>query len=902
MKKRNITLPLMIRFAIGFVAMGILCCPAYAVENGDRSATDVFDTSAISEALRELVDLQFEQSPRQLYSDRLRSAYRTTIIGSPRVDGTQHILGNISLTKTNQGHFRNGYYPSSRGEVYLAAAGLWIGSVTNRDTLVSTGMDDAGIVEFWPDKYTPVEQRSINPNSEYYHPDAVSEQDLIATYYDTLTHSYWVRQDIVDKRPHKPIGLKIVERSMQWSYEYTSDFILFDYEITNLNKHALNEVYIGIYVDGDTYFTLLPDDPILLKIIFPNTVVYGSKFDDLCGILKTYPSDCGFIDTLNTAYIMDNDGDPIPPQRWSTVASLLHTTGVRMLRTPSKFATSQFNWWITGSPWYDFGPRRLPSFGELRNMNGFLGTPYGDKNKFYVMSNGEHDYHQLTSAINQEDEGWLAPHSRSRLYSAGGSVRFLLSYGPFKLFPGKSVPLTFAFVGGKNVHRKAGDFRNLHDPLDAEPYLSALDFSDLAINSRWANWIYDNPGVDTDFDGYRGETRDCVLASETIFDTTLTIDSSFVPYDTTILVDTVSVPTKVKKQYYVGDGIPDFVGAAPPPTPIVRVLPEIGRLVIRWNGHLSETTPDPFSDELDFEGYRIYSSLTGVSGQFTMLSSYDIEDYNRYEYDEDLELFTLTSVPFSLEELHQLYGNTFDPFDYGVDNPLVASDESTGLETIYYFTTTDWNYDDLTTATGIHKRFPNALKPPTDENLWTPDDFTEGGHLKYYEYEYVVENLLPSMPLYVSVSAFDYGAPSVNLPSLESDPRVNMIQEYPLKTAQKALADGDPIIVFPNPYRADGNYREGGFEAVGRQNFIRERTRKIHFINIPLVCTISIYSIDGDLVGYLEHNRPDGGARAIEESWNVLSRNLQPVVSGVYYWVVEEPDGSTQIGKLAIIK
>ena len=37
------------------------------------------------------------------------------------------------------------------------------------------------------------------------------------------------------------------------------------------------------------------------------------------------------------------------------------------------------------------------------------------------------------------------------------------------------------------------------------------------------------------------------------------------------------------------------------------------------------------------------------------------------------------------------------------------------------------------------------------------------------------------------------------------------------------------------------------------------------------------------------------------ESWDLISRNTQMVVSGLYYWVVETEDGSTQMGKLVII-
>jgi len=39
-----------------------------------------------------------------------------------------------------------------------------------------------------------------------------------------------------------------------------------------------------------------------------------------------------------------------------------------------------------------------------------------------------------------------------------------------------------------------------------------------------------------------------------------------------------------------------------------------------------------FSRELDFEGYRIYLARDSRETSFILLASYDIADYNRYDY------------------------------------------------------------------------------------------------------------------------------------------------------------------------------------------------------------------------------------------------------------------------------
>jgi len=54
-------------------------------------------------------------------------------------------------------------------------------------------------------------------------------------------------------------------------------------------------------------------------------------------------------------------------------------------------------------------------------------------------------------------------------------------------------------------------------------------------------------------------------------------------------------------------------------------------------------------------------------------------------------------------------------------------------------------------------------------------------------------------------------------------------------------------------------------------------------------------------VQWIEHNRPDGGPDAQEETWNLISRNTQAITTGIYIWSVSSAMGD-QLGKLVIIK
>jgi len=73
---------------------------------------------------------------------------------------------------------------------------------------------------------------------------------------------------------------------------------------------------------------------------------------------------------------------------------------------------------------------------------------------------------------------------------------------------------------------------------------------------------------------------------------------------------------------------------------------------------------------------------------------------------------------------------------------------------------------------------------------------------------------------------------------------------------------------------------------------------RVVFFNIPSVCTIRIYTIDGDLVHAIDHKAGQGHS----DIWNMISDSDQYVVSGIYIYAVHTPDGQSEVGKLIIIR
>jgi hypothetical protein len=800
------------------------------------------------------------------------------IAATPNSQNCSHRVGNVWFTITNWGFFGSQFqqsqlkemycistsaargtdapsfeFPAGTGVNYLYQGALWIGAVIGEDTLVSVGADGwEWIHEMYPQSAPNggIIQKSNRRSSEFYADDAISEQDLIAEYTDTLVDDTWTGRDGTDNRPHKPLGIKVLQRSYSWSYSYAEDFILLDYRLVNIGTKDITKAYMALYVDADNWHPSTPN----------------GFADDISGYRFTVPSPAckDLEDSINIAWTADNDGDP---DRGGLFAATSATcvAGTRVVRSPNPELEFSFNWWVSnGDASLDWGPRLREN---SRNYGtGGLGTPAGDKNKYNIMSVREFDYDQIFSAVDHSADGWLPPPANIASNLADGyDTRYLFSFGPFDIAPGDTVPFTIGYVGGEGFHVKPDDFQKYFDAANPQALYDKLSFADFATNAQWAAWVYDNPGVDTDGDGYKGQRIENPCSGDSI--------------------------------YISGDGTPDFAGPPPPVVPTLRFFSSPGRVTIRWNGKISETTADPFSFKKDFEGYRVYMGKKLQLNEFALLTSYDHYNFSRHR--ENLSYspprWAVTEIPFTLDSLRVLYGPDFDPGHYASqDSPLVVTD-STGTFR-YFFTSQDYNRSGLGGSGEIRRVNPDMA--PTD-STWD----SESGQWvwPYYEYEYSIDGLLPSQPVYLSVSTFDYGNPATSLAPLESSPLANAVEIYPVYSADVVADSAKKVSVFPNPYRIDGGYAEAGYEDVALA-LSADRARRIHFANLPREATIRIYTLDGDLVRELQHpcNCPLQEGESMT-SWDLISRNTQAVVSGIYLYTVESKL-ETQVGKFVIVK
>lgn len=112
--------------------------------------------------------------------------------------------------------------------------------------------------------------------------------------------------------------------------------------------------------------------------------------------------------------------------------------------------------------------------------------------------------------------------------------------------------------------------------------------------------------------------------------------------------------------------------------------------------------------------------------------------------------------------------------------------------------------------------------------------------------------------------------------------------------AEEAKNNLDKIKAVPNPYIVTNVY-----ESPLPPQIRGRGERVINFINLPPNSKISIFTSSGSLVKTLEH---DGSLLNGTVSWDVRTKEGLDVAYGVYFYLVETPEGGKKTGKLAIIK
>ncbi len=129
-----------------------------------------------------------------------------------------------------------------------------------------------------------------------------------------------------------------------------------------------------------------------------------------------------------------------------------------------------------------------------------------------------------------------------------------------------------------------------------------------------------------------------------------------------------------------------------------------------------------------------------------------------------------------------------------------------------------------------------------------------------------------------------------DLKNLANQPNAAAVQ--PRTDAAKTEDDLAKIKVVPNPYILSAAWDEA---RLGNTPF-GEPLRNLAFTHLPSPCTITIYTVDGDLVQTLSHNNGSG-----REEWNLLTSENRPVASGIFFYHITSAVGEKS-GRFAIVR
>lgn len=527
-----------------------------------------------------------------------------------------HKNGKLWVGVTNFGQFgtdagRGAVWPGSdlpgHEPQYINRGGMFFGGIVRSDetvgpqlndpgsldTLVSEGPSAWSVVDFmemfphYTDSRSDICARSTMTTSPCYDSLAVSEEDFVAVYTDTflIVNGY----QFAPPKHQRALGIEVIESSYQFSQSFAEDIVFFDLCIKNIGENVIRNLYTGFFADNDMGIAGSVD-----------------QTDDATGFMEVNSTG----DVVNTSWCVEPDGDE---------GAMAGVVGVRVLRPTSREGRVSFNWWMSDtevSSKDDWGPVTPNVYTGDPNEDDPIGSPEYDVDKYIIMSNGSFDDPQFdpeTQEFNPNIPAGTTPNDNSR---------FLISFGPLgaseetitdpndpmvgetvKIFaPGDSIFFTYAVIGGEGdpaVSQSLGTY----DPAC---------FEDLGRNANMAGVMFDNPGVDTDGDGYAGDDLD----GDGVLDT--------------------------------GDGVPDFIGPPPPPSPPLTLTPGDRMITLDWStadpnspGYdptdptlplnfkdpfISDDPTTPEDESKDFEGFRVLRSTTGILGTFEVVAEFDLAD------------------------------------------------------------------------------------------------------------------------------------------------------------------------------------------------------------------------------------------------------------------------------------
>jgi len=862
-------------------------------------------------------------------------------------------VGRLQLNITNLGEAGNSNYgvlssvpgaewPAGSGNEYLYAAGLWVGALDASGIPHVTTANNP-IHEFSPEitpdhacAPVPLEQvadvresyegipngnriisASVNPDDDGDglvdedfpngiddDGDGLCDEDYAAIGQQMMACEYFdnIPQTRQQQPEHVPLGLRVRQTSYAWATPGISDFVGMDFKITNVSGRALRNVMVAIFADMDC----------------GNHAVDRFWEDDQVGLVNRvveYPGPTGkpVRRALQMGYMYDNPDDPEKPEErkngdvpgYFGCMFLNHTTDPSGITAPRHVGITSFKFFSGDAP--------FPA-----------GDPRNDAQRYQLMTD------PTLNPGDPFDAGGTGAEPKS---SRPLDYRFILATGPFAtLLAESTLTVSVGWVmglglGEGNTIHAGGTlienaivaqqvFDGVYTDFDGSRYTGTCGKESCLRSTSGATFVYQVPESSVcrvrfwstipggpEFPQYAGlqgwnPAIPCDQQQQGRF---LCTDPPANPADPATYhcasADTVDffigqTCTYVDLDCDVDTGqegrerLVNWVAAAPLPAPI-------------YAGKDGKGEPEDF-----LVNYRTRTDSTGVSAWF---------------FPGDRKV-TLKWNNFAEMVRDGQRGNIKEFVGYriykasGWKRPIGSNGPGRELWTLLG----EWRVDPAGTPARslgelVDPSAPIVLKKDT-RVTWNSETRSVMRDSSYVEadtlfavgrYSFVDPNVLNGFPYFYSivpVSIVPGATPELDIQLVSNPSAQNGQVVYPRGDAR---SDQRHVYVVPNPYKARAQW-----DIIPRDE--DPSGTKVTFMNLPgTKGTVRIFSLAGDLIRDLpfrgaapqdlQYGKDPVASGSGSVSWNLISRNGQRIVSGVYLYSVES-DLGRDLGRFVIIR
>jgi hypothetical protein len=865
-------------------------------------------------------DMESLVAPADQQPGTYRNGGHYTPNAVPEINGPGRIstVGNVWLKTTNIGVMGNPFpanssdpsaqWPGPSGSEFLFYWGLWVGAKN-------------------PEAQDPALVRRVSQNTEW-RPPSLAPEDRIYQSYDGQVggqrdfdddHDHRIDEEFYNGKDddndgaidedyaaisqqmytcelrddtdqavnanfaekHVPFGLLVRQTTYAFAVPGSNDFTAVNYDIFNQSGHSLDSVFVGFVVDQDVGPTSL--DRYFADDLPEPRVPQGDYFEQLTSLDKNYDPLLCPSDTIHVRgfSMTDDDGDLGKTTAASSFLLLGMTTDPTGLKGPRRVGFRMYRAYLPGTPFVQGGGPTvdLERFQTLAfGLNGAT-IPVGIDANTGLISEERPDESTKTDYFSICSIGpYLDWQPDAKI-----SVQVALAVQRCDY----AKPATDQATGGANPERYSAMIANA---LEAQKtfrgkYIIPPDGTPTPDARGRETGLIAPPGEQYNFadcrDNEGGEPR------EVDDDETPTWFDLDCDYCTGV-------------QGYL---LKNWLAAAPPPNPDLRLTPGDRKVTLEWD-NLSEITPDPSSGLIDFKAYRIWkaSNFTrpvGSSGPseelWALLAEFKFFDYltplqDSLDTDND-------GIRDSLRLTYPVLLNTqTNERLFPVDIPPCK----------VHTTLTGGTCPPASTAEGDTAYYDGPRKYQIRPGVEATEPHYKTAIYPIGRYRYDDPNVLNGFVYFYSVTGKDstgsrdvFGGRGT---LAEQEGRRSAVESNGVTPQSAAVASAGEIYVVPNPYRGNAQWDL-------TPNAADPTGTHVDFFNMPAgQWTLRIFTISGDLVQTIrsddlqtngkpqKENESDGQA-----SWNLISRNGQDVVSGIYMFSVESDSGSSR-GKFVIIR